>query len=106
MKKLLMRGVVATAAVAPLLALGAGTAAAAPQVTAWDLGIATAVQINAPGQFCITAPQGAPAFGYVVIPKVLLPPIFGGVGGVTVVCVPGTNGPSDVVSGIGFTPLF
>ena len=106
MKQLVIRTGLATAAAVGLALAGAGVAAAAPQVTAWDLGPVTAVQVNAPGQFCVTAPQGLPVLGYSIIPKVLLPPIFDGVGGVTVVCVPGSGGPADVVSGIGFTPLF
>lgn len=105
-----MKRVVVRAAAALSLSVGiglgfVGAAAAAPTVTAWDLGIATAVEIYSPGQLCITAPQGVPVGPYTIIPKVLVPPVLGEVGGVTVVCAPGAAGPADVHSGIGYTPI-
>ncbi|MBD8507046.1 hypothetical protein HT102_11160 [Hoyosella sp. G463] len=106
MRTILARAAGTMALALPLALLGTSAATASPAVTAWDLGIATAVEVNAPGQFCRTAPQGLPVGPWTIIPKILLPPLIEGAGGVTVVCVPGTSGPVDVHSGIGLTPLF
>jgi hypothetical protein len=106
-KKFVVRGLIAAAGAAPLLLVGSGLAAAAPaDVTAWDLGIATAVEMRPePGKFCVTAPQGLPVAGYVVLPKFFVPPVIDGVGGITVVCVPGAGAPAEVMTGIQYTPL-